>query len=275
MLVALALGICAGSADSATLPTQVPMATVPPQLQALEQKMEQLQVNSERFSAHLQGAGTVTSVGLGSRGKRVRRTRHVSLNVSQIGVGSITPPEQEVFEHNRPRQIAIGSTLYLFRGRGARHHERRSWIRMSSPGAITAVSTFPFHGGSPFEVDAGGSGSYAGLINLLATSVGVVSVDGPTSVRGQQVTQFTATVEPLRLTKGLSSKELAAILQVHPFAEKLTLDVTESGLPIRVRTIGMFGGGFTTTETTEILAINVPVNIKPPPARNTAAKPSE
>jgi hypothetical protein len=54
-----------------------PTALLPPQLQALEQKMEQLPISSERFSEVTRGLVTVTDEG---NGKPVGRTKHVSLN---------------------------------------------------------------------------------------------------------------------------------------------------------------------------------------------------
>jgi|CZKG01.1.fsa_nt_gi hypothetical protein len=278
LVLALAmLATSARAASSASIASAPPTAaTLPPQLQALEQKMEQLQVNSERFSVLLQGVGKVTSESSGGKGgKPIRRTRHVSLSEKQLGEASLSPAEGEIFKgsSSRPSLIAIGSTLYLYQGRGTRRHRQRPWVRLRSPGESLAALVFPFHGGTPSEMDAGGRGSYAGLINLLSTAVGAVSTEGQVSIQGQPTTRFSATVEPLRLVKGLSAKELE-VLDKHRFTEKLTVFVTEAGLPIRVVAASASNKQFTSTQTTEILAVNVPVNVRRPPAHQTAAEPS-
>jgi len=86
-------------------------------------------------------------------------------------------------------------------------------------------------------------------------------------VDGQQVTEFTATVEPFRLIKGLSETALEFIRKQLPL-EKLEVFITESGLPVRVVTSTSIAAS-PVSQTTEILAINIPVKVKRPPARRT------
>jgi hypothetical protein len=183
--------------------------------------------------------------------------------------GSGLSSEDEVFTHGtrRPSFIWIGSTSYLYEGSG-RARSRHSWIRFHGVGSAEAIPSLPFRGGGSMEVNAGGSGSYAGLINLLATTTGPVSVAGPVNVDGQQTTEFTAAVDQFRLIKGISATELAAI-RAHPSAtQTLEVFITEAGVPIRV--VSITGVGATAIpQTTDILAINAPVTIKPPPARET------
>ena len=126
---------------------------------------------------------------------------------------------------------------------------------------------FPFHGGDPLEKSGGGAGIYAGLVNLLSTAVGSVSIGGTTLVRGQQTSEFTAMVEPLKLIEGLTAAEVETI-ERQPISDELELFVTEAGLPIKVVS-SVRSGSENVSETTEILAVDVPVAIKPPPARET------
>src|ERR1019366_8462576 len=81
LVLALAmLATSARAASSASIASAPPTAaTLPPQLQALEQKMEQLQVNSERFSVLLQGVGKVTSESSGGKGGKAHSPHQARL----------------------------------------------------------------------------------------------------------------------------------------------------------------------------------------------------
>ncbi|MGA2165273.1 MAG: hypothetical protein ABSH36_12490 [Solirubrobacteraceae bacterium] len=243
-------------------------ASLPPALQALEQKMEQLQINSERYSRAIHSSETITTERRGRHGKRIKRRKHVPVSVTEFGEASISPNEGQVFAGHtrRPSLLAIGSSLYSYSAKVARMDGGRPWIRFDSPGAVSIAAVFPYHGESK-EVSLGGSGSYAGLINLLATAVGQVDAVGPVTVDGQQTTEFTATVEPLGLIKGLSKKNLALIREHFP-PEQLEVFITEAGVPLRVSS-SMRLGSSTFSETTDILAVNVPVKVTRPPARRT------
>jgi hypothetical protein len=88
--------------------------------------------------------------------------------------------------------------------------------------------------------------------------------------RGQRTTEFTAVVQPASSVKGLSEKELASIKNQH-YYEKFDVFLAESGLPVRV--IASRGTGSNTiSRTIDILAVNVPVKIKPPPRRETISE---
>jgi hypothetical protein len=265
-LLALIAGACGSvavaQASSATAPT-----ALPPTLVALEQKMEALQVNSERFSVITKGSVTVTDE---TNGKPVGPSRHVSLDRTSQGEASLQPDEGEILSGNpsRPRVISIGSSTYIYEPDIAKHDGHRPWIRLDvSHGSTTGEAPIlPYHGESG-EVKATGTGSYAGLINLLGTAVGPVAVSGPVTVQGQTATEFTAMVEPLALSGEIPAKELA-LLREHVPPTRLEVFITESGLPVRV--VGsLTTSDITSAQTTEILAVNVPVDIKRPPARKT------
>jgi hypothetical protein len=243
------------------------LLSFPPQLQALEQDMEQLQINSERFSDVSRGfvLGSPHSVSSGKPEHLIR----TSVNGSALGEVSVSPAEGQLFINGkrRPSLIAIGSTTYHYRGAGKHGHARRPWVRSQSPHESPAAQLLSMHGGGPLEVDAGGTGPFAGLINLLGTAVGPVSVDGPVSVRGQPTTEFTASVEPRLLIKGITVQDVAGFNSDAPI-EILHIFLTESGLPIRV--VGLLQTqDLKTTTTVEILAVNVSVRIKRPPKRET------
>jgi hypothetical protein len=242
-----------------------PSVTLPPELVALEQKMAQLQLNSERFSLVSRGSINVTNE---TNGKPERPGKYVSLNGTELGEASVSPAEGEIFEDGRhtPTKITIGSTVYEYERPTKGSHRHRPWVRSRDSGESPAMQILPFRGGGPVEVDAGGTGSFALLINLLATAVGPVTADGPAVVRGQQTAEFTATVEPLKLLKGFTNEDLGPGFK--PLTETLHIFLTESGLPIRVLK-RIRSRDIKSDETTEIVAINVPVVVKPPPARET------
>ncbi|HEY3959758.1 MAG TPA: hypothetical protein VGL68_04520 [Solirubrobacteraceae bacterium] len=194
-----------------------------------------------------------------------------SLNAIELGEASVSPAEGEVLlgASHQPAMIAIGSTVYRREGGGKRSH-RRPWVRSRNSFESPATQILPFAGGHRLEVDAGGMGGFAGLLNLLATAIGPVNVDGPAAVQGQQTTELTATVEPRLLIKHLTVEDVERFKTDEPI-EQLQMFVTEAGLPIRVVT-NTKTADLSETLTTEILAVNIPLKkIKPPPASQRIA----
>jgi hypothetical protein len=275
LLVTLVLaGVSAGAAGSATpLASQSPLpaASVAPELRSLEQKTEQLDINSERYSQTIHGTAPITSgARRGRRGTRTtQHSKRVSVTITENGEASLSPDEGELAEPRRTRTplvVAIGSSIYDYTPSVAARDGGRPWVRSDLAAGSSGGGLFPFHA-QPGEVDAGGTGPYAGLINLLATAVGGVADAGPATVDGQQTTEFTATVQPARLIGGRSAKQLGA-LEREPPPERLDVFLAESGLPVRVIT-AMGSGAGAITDTTDILAVNVPVSVMRPPASRT------
>jgi hypothetical protein len=257
--------------DEVSTPIQ-PAPVLPADLVTLEQKMEHLQVRTERFSERSQGSVKLTSE---ANGKPVGRSRYVSLDGSESGVASLSPSASKVSIRDsagRTEEIVVGSTLYVRSPTAqklARLDGGRPWIRSHSSGGVS----LPFHG-RPEEVSFGGSGPYANLVNLLATAVGEVVQLGPVLVSGQQTTEFEASIDPLRLVTGLTQEDVTN-LKRRPPSYHLTVCLTESGVPVRVVTSLRTPPGDNTissSSTTEILALEVPVGIKAPPARRTISE---
>jgi hypothetical protein len=261
--------ILVGCGDAATSvsPVQVlPTVTLPPELQALEHKMERLSVNSERYSR-------TSRVLTGAAGK------HQSLATSQVGEVSLSPAVGESFigrDTNEPSRLVIGSVSFSYSPRIARCDGGRQWVQNGAP---LFIASFPYHGLSG-ETNSSGSGAYAGLINLLGTARGDITVVGPAKVDGRQTTEFTALVDPAMLLKGVSERELRSltinnedllILQTHlsSLPTNLQVFITGSGLPVRVVTSARSGPSYAISETTEILAVNIPIKLRRPSARST------
>jgi hypothetical protein len=290
-LALAALVAMPGVAGSATPPAPVTPATpnappvaaavAPAELQALEAKMAQLQITSERFSIRTQGSfvsSTVTVTAKGTcpaKGKchpvQHRRVMHGKPHLLDVthtieadiaaGTGETTGTD------GRPRLIITGSTLYLYAPERSGRGRTRPWLRQRLP----AQATSPLDYILPFSAVAaptnlGGSGPYGSLINLLRTAVGTFTVAGPVTVDSQQTSEFTATVMPAVLF-GFPDPGLPTLAEALP-REKLQVFLSESGLPLRV-VVARRGKGYSLTETSDLLAVNAPVSIKPPPANRT------
>lgn len=252
------------AAPALSSPPQV-SATLPPALVALEEKMGQLQVNSERYTE------TVTAVSAVSLAVAHGRSRaRTKLSTSKLsGEVSLSPAQGEVVgSRGEPEQIAIGSTLYLHSPAIARRDGGRPWIRVEHGNADVL---FPFHGGSSLlEEKGGGTGSYAELIDLIATAVGTVEEIGPATVGGQRTTEFSASIQPLALVKGVSRRQLSKLrAAIHI---RMDVFITEAGLPVRVAESVSEGHGrdyIHSSSTIEITGTEVAVSVEPPPANET------
>ena len=110
-------------------------------------------------------------------------------------------------------------------------------------------------------MNAGGTGAYAELIDLLATANGAVRIVGPATVDGQATTELTASVKPLALIQGAANGTEEQTAQLDVF-------VTDAGLPLRVSRSERFGP-ISSTQTIDVLATDVTVTVKPPPKRKT------
>lgn len=243
-------------------------APLPPDLVVLEQKMARLQVKSERFSQVSSGTIKVTNE---SNGKPVGRSKRYSLDATAMGEGSLASNEGEISiesSSGRSKEVVIGSTVFTYSRKVARLDGGRPWVRARVPGA----TVLPYQR-SVDEADAGGTGPYAELINLLTTAVGEVAEVGPVSVDGQQATEFQAAVDPLELIRGLTQEDLQRI-EKHPLVEHLSVYLTESGLPVRVVTRQHLAGAnsLSSVSTTDIIALEVPVVIKAPPRGRTISQ---
>lgn len=256
----------AASAPPVSSPAPAPsVASIPAAVQPLVAKIAQQTVNSERYSTTERAFGTVTIKRGGKSRKVVKRETKVS-----VGEASLAPLLGKVFARGSSgalSQIGIGTTSYVYAPyayepthHGKTKRDSRPWLRFDD---VSAATLFPYHGqGEPgIEVNAGGTGSYAELINLLATADGAVRIVGPATVDGQQTTELAATVEPFALLVGPSNPTVKDTTQLEVF-------VTEAGLPLRVVRSQQFGA-ISTTDTTDVLATNVAVSVKAPPKRKT------
>jgi hypothetical protein len=278
--IALAPGLasCGGSAAPISL-----ASAQPAQLQSLIARMERLHVHSERYAQ-------LTRV-LVRTGKHTQQFRDALLGEVDASAG-----RSETFSDraaSMPDALIVGSTVYTYSPVVGRCDGGRPWVRRSGrregafvdgpeiksgPSPVPARASFPYQTVRG-ERSRGGSGPYAGLINLLETTSGQARVVGAATVDGQRTTEFAATVDPAVLLRRVSAQDLPAstrnnesilIIQLHlrTAPTQLRLFLTAWGLPVRVITTGTFARSYEDTEQTDVLAVNVPVQARRPPTRS-------
>jgi hypothetical protein len=264
LLTAAFLGMVVLPASAATGVTSPPtVASIPAAVQPLIAKIEALPVTSERYMATTHASGTQTIKLPGGKRRRVNR----SLSTSVTGEASLAPLVAKLYKRGNSGQlssVAVGSKVYVYSP--SRKHKGRPWLLLAG---VSAATLFPFHGqdNPAIEMSAGGTGTYAELVDLLATANGAVTVAGSAVVDGQRTTELKATVRPFALIQGASSKESGEL------TEQFEVFVTETGLPVRVVRSERIEGT-SLSETTDVLAVNVPVTVKPPPADKTIGEAS-
>jgi hypothetical protein len=259
LLTAALLGAIALPGDAATTVTSPPtVASIPAAVQPLIAKIEALAVNSERYTVTTHASGTETVKLRNGKRRKVKK----SMSISATGEASLAPLVAKLYKKGGSGQlssVAVGSKVYVYSP--SRKHKGRPWLLLAG---VSAATLFPFHGqdNPAIEMNAGGTGTYAELVDLLATANGAVTVVGSAVVDGQQTTELKATVRPFALIQGASSKESGEL------TEQLEAFVTETGLPVRVVRSEHIEG-VSLSETTDVLAVNVPVTVKPPPTDKT------
>jgi hypothetical protein len=305
------LVVCAALLVPAQAIAQTP-AVVPPALQVLEQKMAQIRFNTARISARFGlgelgpgGGGAELGTGVnGPNGGLVTSTVGVfRLSPSEATITSkVEGVGQPNGERAPPGNVAsrervIGSTIYTYTPSAQRYDGGRPWVRSKQ------VSSSQSDGGSAGL--EGLSGSSAPFAKLIEDVNGALSIQeaGPMTIDGQQVTEFTASLTMATLlpgkrleafTKAFSSLgEIGEILSPDNHSSKqreeakqhkeavakkiselpveIELFIASSGLP--VRTITVLGNrNEAIGSEQDILALEVPVDVHAPPARETISE---
>lgn len=253
-------------------------APLPPDLTALEQQMAQLQANSERFSFQEELAfGGLFGSGI-----------PLVLIVAGDGEASDSPPQATAvsgllgFPEEQVR--VIGDTVYRYRPEVASFDGKRPWVRSEHPTKEEAPGADP--GGILENDQAGKQGTFSKLIEELN---GALSIEesGPATVDDQRVIEFDAKLNPEAFLASLKaqSKEpqhpLSSPLETSPVGGpkapsapsapptlELEVFIAPNGLPVRAR-LTFADEGATIAVRVDTLAINIPVHVEPPPARQT------
>ncbi len=241
--------------------------------------MAQLQVSSERYmrvsSSSVEisdetSSSECTSSGHCS-GSGPAKSRHkTSFQSTQSGEVDVAAVAAELLLRARggPRALVADSSLYLYLPGIA--PRGRPWVRQKLSAARAKVAftgLFPFHGDERGRPSLGGTGPYAGLIDLLAGASGAVKSLGQVVVQGQATSEFEATVAPSASAE-LGNPQVSLIAERPGARETVQAYINESGLPLRV-VVTIAAGADKAAQTTDVLGVNVPVHVTPPPARRT------
>jgi hypothetical protein len=274
-LAAIAPGAQA-NVSAAVAPPAVVTVAVPPDLQALEQKMLALKPTSERFSASINIAEKPKVKGpVGGFNHIFGHASSVLLPLLTIaGEATLGPPPEASFTASflgiAISGRLIGSTLYTHEPYVSRLDGGRPWVEergTSLAQALGSQSTGP--GGSAGELGTG----FTALAKLIAHAQSIAEL-GPANVDGQPVTRFKLAIPIASLQKPAHSRTARARARRERklFAPLLRVELflAETGLPVRtsVVLVARHGKG-EVIEQSDITAIDVPVIVQAPPAAET------
>jgi hypothetical protein len=262
----------ATAAPPAGAPTPPPAVVVPPDLQALEQKMLALQLNSERFSVTLSVA--TSSVVKGPIGGFKHIFGHASavaeVLLSVSGEVSLVPQAasmQVSFLGLKSNVRLIGTTLYVEEPFIKRLDGGRPWVEERNQSLHKVLEEGP--------APPGGVGSSTpGFGRLVETVNAARSIQeiGAATIDSEATTAFKVSVDLTRLP-GLTAHQRRALAKVLKPLATFELFIAEDGLPVRTREIlhARHHKGELITQS-DTLAINIPVIVQPPPAAQTISE---
>lgn len=292
-LLAVLIAGCAVTPALASedVPTQAP-TVIPPTLQALQQKMALIHFNTARVSVRYVAGDFDPVVGgelaAGSAGSnRLITTTSTTLSYSPRALVSTSTLDGAFGKHKLHRKVTerlIGRSLYVDIPSLARSDGGRPWVRseeqlIAKPesGGEGEPLTAVFGALSPALAavpQPGASGTFAGLSEDLgaAQSVHEVASLTPLTIDGQPVTGFTASIPVASLlARQVSPEQLRRLLATAKPDEKtavLEVFIAPSGLPVRT-TVELGAGAEGVAVQEDVLALEVPVSVTPPPADRT------
>jgi hypothetical protein len=276
---------------------------VPPALQALEQKMQQINFNTARFSTRF-GLGELGSPANGAElGSNVNVCK--SLVTSSTGIERLSPPasvsvgEFDGVVGSKSKELSIGNTIYVFTPSASRSDGGRPWVRSAVQRTPKSAAGAAFGSAlAPAHLASGSDGSEGHFAKLIEETNGALSIQevGPATVDGQEVTEFTAS---LSLTKLITRQELEeftgsfsslnellapkpspkqreeakkhqeeATQKLSEAPMELELFIPPNGIPVRTTVvIGKRSEGIGAEQ--DILAVGVPVVVHAPPVDKT------
>jgi hypothetical protein len=264
--------LLAAAARGAPAPAPGPPA---PELVALAKKMEGVQLSSERFSLR-----TLVSAA-GSHLPREVEAFLKLFNLVLSGEAVNAPPagtfKLTLLGHTLAMRVVHGRA-YVYDPALARRDRGRPWVDLGR----TSLGALPLLGGpGNVNVSSGvGPISFKTLAAALAHARGVTQL-GAGSVDGQAVTGYKATVSPSALEEApppfrpnrkgiLGPIGLGSAAASAPASAQLEVFIAPSGLPVQTR-ITERSEGVSATLLFDILAVNFPLAVAPPPAQQTIA----
>ncbi len=258
-------------------------AELPPELTGLEQQMAQLKVSSERFTLQEElsaggflGSQLPFSLVLDGRGEASDAPSESWLEVGILGsvVG---------------RERTIGDTEWVYEQRAEELDHGHPWVQRKRSEATQESALDP---GGILEAQASGQqGTFSKLVEELNGAQAVVD-SGPVTVEDQRVIEFEASLNPAPVIAQLEAQARAKEPARQPlnslFPElpggsgnsprsyppptlELEVFIAPDGLPVRIR-VTLTHAGVTITVRVDTLAINLPVDVTPPPVAQTISQ---
>jgi hypothetical protein len=239
----------------------LPPPAQPPELQALEQHMSELTVTSQRLTAK-------DTIG-GKLPRKLAALKGVSEELS--GEESIAPAFANATLKLAGRSVTllqIGNTLYTHDPSIARIDGGRPWVSESLTGKPAEFGSKPRLGGSAL---GGGGGSllnptpFKSDAELIKQGTSIRAL-GPSTIDGQAALSFAGTVTAHRLAEGELSKKQVARLRRKHVKLKATFEafIAANGVPVRMNIV-LSIGKVRLIATEDVLAIDFPVTVLPPP----------
>jgi len=238
----------------------LPPPAQPPELQALEQHMSELTVTSQRLTAK-------DTIG-GKLPRKLAALKGVSEELS--GEESIAPAFANATLKLAGRSVTllqIGNTLYTHDPSIARIDGGRPWVMESLAGKPAEFGSKPRLGGSAL----GGGGSllnptpFKSDAELIKQGTAIRAL-GASTIDGQAAVGFAGTVTARRLAEGELSKKQVARLRRKHIKLKATFEafIAANGVPVRMNIV-LSIGKVRLIATEDVLAIDFPVTVLPPP----------
>ena len=254
VLLAVAATAAPGSASASDAATA---ATLPPSLLALEQKMGEIRITSERFAVTVRVSAP----------KGLEKLLKLITGGNSFFSGEVTvsPPAANLtltlFGH--PITLRqVGNAMYLYVPQLARSVHGRRWLKLGPRGLEELVTV----NGHPLKrrpkptskptLPSLARPPFAHLIELLAGASEVREV-GPVAVGGQSATQYLATLQPNQLARTNAGGVGA-----------LEVSIAPNGVPVRME-LTEVGSSIATTTIVTLPTVNFPLVIAPPSAAET------
>jgi hypothetical protein len=248
--LALAALVSPPARGAGTPVTQAQIAPVLAQMRAL-------QISSERFAVDVTLHGRHLP-------KPLSKLRSLSIGLS--GEANLTRPESGIVATKLLGRTftarVTGNTIYTYEPKLGAKDGGRPWIKDTEKIEPDLTSTTP--GVAP----AGTPAPFAKFASLLAAAKSVSDL-GPVTANGLAATRYRFVVPPSALDAKISKKLKAKLKRLH-IKESATIDadVAADGLP--AHTEGVLSlGRLHVSFTTDLLAVNFPLVVAPPPPEET------
>lgn len=240
-------------------------ATLPPDLQALEQKMTQLQVSTERFATQFR-FGVPLGEG-GGKGANFSLTYGIT---GEAALGSTLKANLALHVGKRvSHEVLVGDTLYVREPWIARFVHGRRWVRIPKDPLSQVIGFDPTETASSGK-GGGPLGTFAKLLGIV-NGAQTITETGPATVDGQATTGFLVHFDPKHLLGVFSQEQLADLEFLGKPSVELELFVSADGVPVRTL-LKMTVSGIAAQASVDILQINAPVSVKVPGRRQYISK---